>query len=456
MKKRTVVIAVCVAVLAAAAGAVYVSGALQNNRANKVIVACNIFIESNPEHQLTSKEMKKKYPYIDFVKEEKRDVNGMTAEAMAINNQLGFITLIPFTDMEKYVKLNSAADVTEQMRKFGYDKSMDKKYLDTVTVDGRYYGIPRWTYHLGIMYNRNLFKDAGLVDSEGYPLYPDTWEELAETASLIKQRTGKAGFFWPNTQGQGGWSFVNLAWSYGVEFMKEDGGRVKACFNTPECVRALEYIKDLKWKYDALPDEIFGDNDDFRTEFGKGEVAMGICSSSEIDVYARVLDNYFDSVAFSKMPKGPAGRYSLCGGTILMFNPKATKEQLDASFLWFDTSGFNDRTDAEARKKYDERAICRAKAGEYVGYVDDSVFKSAEYRQMREEIERENSDFDYRAIKNFDDDGDVIYRMEYKYYQQELYRILDVAIQTVMTDENADCAAIIAEANDKFNKNFLE
>ena len=39
---------------------------------------------------------------------------------------------------------------------------------------------------------------------------------------------------------------------------------------------------------------------------------------------------------------------------------------------------------------------------------------------------------------------------------QELYGILDSCIQEVMTDENADCAAILEKANSDFQQNYLD
>lgn len=39
---------------------------------------------------------------------------------------------------------------------------------------------------------------------------------------------------------------------------------------------------------------------------------------------------------------------------------------------------------------------------------------------------------------------------------QELYALLDVAIQKVLLDKNADSKAILAEMNDKFQKTYLD
>ena len=77
-----------------------------------------------------------------------------------------------------------------------------------------------------------------------------------------------------------------------------------------------------------------------------------------------------------------------------------------------------------------------------VGYADDSVFKSSDYYNLRKELEEENSNIDYNIIKNFSEADDVEYRMEIKYYPQELYRILDTVIQTVVSLDGVEFASV--------------
>lgn len=450
MKKRGAA-AICAAVLAAAAAAGYLYiHALSKD--NKITVKSDFLSEADAN---TLERMKKKYPHISFEKENITHNKNILGEEILTGTQ-GFIETIPFTDTGKYAKLGCAADITDMMKKYHYDEMIAPEYLEVVESGGRYYGIPKWTYHMGIIYSRELFEEAGLTDEDGYPIYPDTYDELAQTASLIKQRTGKAGFFFPNTYGQGGWAFMNLAWSNGVEFTKEENGEIVSAFNTPECVETMQYVKDLKWKYDALPETNFGDSADFQKMFADGNVAMGFFASSEINENMENMPNGLQKVAFSKIPEGNTGRYSLRGGTILMFRHGASEEELNAAFLWIIESGFCDASDTDARKKL--LAVAKRKLSHemLVGYADDSVFKSSDYYNLRKELEEENSNIDYNIIKNFSEADDVEYRMEIKYYPQELYRILDTVIQTVVTDENADCAALIAEASEKYNNEYLK
>ena len=59
--------------------------------------------------------------------------------------------------------------------------------------NGHVYGVPRDAYALGLMCNVELFEEAGLVDDNGIPKFPQTWDELAKDAKIIKDKTGAAG-----------------------------------------------------------------------------------------------------------------------------------------------------------------------------------------------------------------------------------------------------------------------
>ena len=57
---------------------------------------------------------------------------------------------------------------------------------------------------------------------------------------------------------------------------KGDDGKWKATFNSPECAEALQYIKDLKWKYDVLPSNALIDGSEYSKIFATGGAAMQI------------------------------------------------------------------------------------------------------------------------------------------------------------------------------------
>lgn len=139
--------------------------------------------------QLMAK-MKTNYPNITVDKDEwGYDVSSFLPKAAS--GQLPTVYETFFTETSKIIKANYAADITDTMKKYGYDKAINPDLLKMVTKDGKYYGIPKDGYVIGMLYNVNLFKEAGLLDDKGIPKFPKTYEELAETAQIIKQRPAK-------------------------------------------------------------------------------------------------------------------------------------------------------------------------------------------------------------------------------------------------------------------------
>ena len=114
----------------------------------------------------------------------------------------------------------------------------------------------------------------------------------------IKEATGKPGIIFPTANNYGGWMFSCLAWSYGVDFMeKGEDGKWKATFNTPEEAEALRYMKDLKWKYDVLPNNAIIDGTEFYKTFAIGNAAMLMAADiqPEEPVCAQELYGILDS-----------------------------------------------------------------------------------------------------------------------------------------------------------------
>ena len=124
----------------------------------------------------------------------------------------------------------------------------------------------------------------------GILLYPTTYDERIETAVTIKEKTGKSGFVMPTRDRIGGWFFLNLAWSYGTEFMTQgDDGKWTAHLNSAECVAALQYLKDFKWKYDVLPEnDLIGIDDIFKL-VGTDQAAMSFGMDAHKDSPCRTM-----------------------------------------------------------------------------------------------------------------------------------------------------------------------
>ena len=225
---------------------------------------------------------------------------------------------VPYTESAKIINSGYARDVTEICKEYNVDKGINEFAMSVAEKDGTFYGVPYSGYIMGMKYNAKLFIDAGLIDEEGRPTYPKTWEEVALMSQIIKEKTGAYGFSFETNDGADAFQFLALAYSYGVEFEKKDkSDKWKATFNSPEMIEAMQFLSDLKWKYDIIPSDFSADTDEL---FGIGQLAMkeGLDAGSTPELQAYGIGK--DDIGCGPVPSGPYGRFSQYGGEVYMFS----------------------------------------------------------------------------------------------------------------------------------------
>lgn len=400
--------------------------------------------------------MKELYPDIEIIPDSSTG-NATSYVTRAISGQLPNLYVISYTEANNVIKNSFCADITEACEEYNFAQSLNPLVLDKVKKDGKIYGIPQTAYALGLICNKQMFEAAGLVNADGTLKYPQTYAELAETAKIIKEKTGQAGVVFPTMNNQGGWIFSNVAWSYGVDFMEQgEDGKWKATFDTQECVDALQYIKDLKWVHNVLPDNAFVDIDEERKLLASNQAAMYIIHPTE----RMLVKNYSmdkDNICFGRVPAGPAGRYTLMGGNFYAFSPESTPEQIDAVFKFLEVKGFSPKVTDEIKessgkslKKDNEDNVPVMRKPAFPLWINNErLALDDELRAIYANVPEENFS-DYSSFV------DVMVREEEPVCAQELYSILDAGIQQVLTDANADCAAVVKEMADNFQKNHLD
>ena len=127
-------------------------------------------------------------------------------------------------------------------------KGENKEYLPGIwqagTLDGKAFSLPWYLTTNVTIYNQELFTKAGV------PKPPTTYQELAQVAKQIKDKTGKYAFFTtfvPEDSNDVLESMVQM----GVQLTDKQG---KAAFNTPAGKAAFQYWVDL-YKQGLLPKE---------------------------------------------------------------------------------------------------------------------------------------------------------------------------------------------------------
>lgn len=360
-----------------------------------------------------------------------------------------------FTEPQKLIASQAVANVTAELDQKGWLNSMNPSIKELLSdKDGNIYGIPRDGYALGLMLNAELFEEAGLVDADGYPLYPKTMDELAQTAKKIKDATGAAGLVLLAKDGAGGWHFSNIAWNFGATLCIDNGdGTFTSNLNSPEAIKAMEFVKSLKWEYDVLTAD--PTNEDWGTGFtqlGTGNAAMYIAANDAVNQPTQVNGLPVDKLAMCAIPEGPGGQYSLFGGTPYMFSKDATPAEISAALDYIEVMGKGPSVSEDAIAGMQADAENKAAAGvpvipRFPCWTDQAILDA------EAKIIEDYGNVDTKMFQPyFDATSAEGLRSEEPGLTQDMYNELTKVLQSVITDKSADVTALMNTANDNYQK----
>src|SRR5438105_9837712 len=215
--------------------------------------------------------------------------------------------------------------------------------MKSVTWNGKIYGIPTNNETMAFIWNKQIFKDAGL-DPESPPA---TWDDVVKYSAQIKKATGKAGYGMVARVNAGNTPFraMPVLWAYGSGALDEaepDPTYQKVLINNEGGVAALQALYDMYVRDKSVPTSALTNT---QTENGdlfiSGQIAMEISHPSE---YAAMLDKakkatgadkdkadeVVANMAYGLMPSGPARRAVVFGGSnIHIFGDQFTGHAVD-------------------------------------------------------------------------------------------------------------------------------
>jgi multiple sugar transport system substrate-binding protein len=136
------------------------------------------------------------------------------------------------------------------------------------TVNGRVVALPALIDNLALVYNKNLFKQAGVP----LPTARWTWTDMERAARKLTNSAKK----------QFGWAYVNdasedtvwrywaLLWQAGGDILTPDGK--KSAFDSPAGVKALTHLQTMAVKDKSV--YLDSGNDNYANLFNSGRIAM--------------------------------------------------------------------------------------------------------------------------------------------------------------------------------------
>lgn len=391
-----------------------------------------------------------------FIERNTSSFNFQTFTAIAAAGELPTMFDTYYTQVNSIINDGFAADITKPLADIGFLDYINEDLLAyTTDKDGKVYALTNNAYNQGLHINKKIFKEAGLVDAAGNVLIPKTYEEVYEFSKVIKEKTGKAGFVFPTSENAGGWHFINVAWAYGVDFLKKEDGKYTALFNTQECYDAFEWIRKMKAE-ELFPTSATTISQSKLYElFGTNQAAMMIadppCNALTVSYGMDPKD-----IAVAAMPAGPAGAFSQLGGDVYMFRSDATPEQIAACLKWLEFRGLTPEIDDAKMKKLEED---NQAAVEMNGIVLPkpalSIWESPERDALVEKINMKHVNVIPTDYASYYAGEGLTIKPEPEAACQELYTILDGVIQAIYADTNVDIPALVKEAEYKWQVNYL-
>jgi multiple sugar transport system substrate-binding protein len=172
--------------------------------------------------------------------------------------------------------------------------------LNSVTWDGKLFGVPKYTDTIALFYNKDLFKKAGIAEP------PKTWDELLDDARKLNDPANHVyGITFSARAGEEG-TFQFLPW------IQMSGGSYSQV-NGPGAVKALGIWKTMIDEKLASPDVLNLGQWDSTGTFNSGNAAMAISGPWELDRMS--TDAKFDwGVALLPTETADGERSSALGG----------------------------------------------------------------------------------------------------------------------------------------------
>jgi ABC-type glycerol-3-phosphate transport system substrate-binding protein len=346
------------------------------------------------------------------------------------------------TDQQQVLDSGQAMEITPYVTKDTVPTwdDIDPAAKAAFSKDGKIYGIPTQNYSMGLVYNKNLFQQAGLDVTKP----PKTWAEVREAAKKISALgNGVAGYSEYSAGNTGGWHFTAELYSIGGQMVAADSK--KADFNNPMGKQVLQNLKDMRYGDNSMGAKQLLQWPDLLTNAGAGKVGMFIGAPDTIKAIVTQFQGKYQDWAMGPMPgqDGPA-KATLGGGEGYFFKKGLSADQVKAGLQWL---AYEKLTPGKGQFDY-----VRAKPqNQPVGLPQPQLFTVGSATQKQElDLRKANSNVtveDFAAFEN----NPVPIKVEPP-NAQGIYAVLDSAMSGVLTDQSANIDQLLKTAEGKVNQ----
>jgi ABC-type glycerol-3-phosphate transport system substrate-binding protein len=307
-----------------------------------------------------------------------------------------------------------------------------------VTAGTSIYGIPYYNYSQGLIYNRQLFTEAGLNPDQP----PTTWAQVeSDAVAITKLGHGIYGWGDYSAGNNGGWHFSSEIDANGGAVTNTAG--TSATINTAAGMQVLQALHTLRFTDKAMSATQALAWGTLQQQFAEGKLGMYIGAPDDIyNVIVPTDKGNIDDIGMGALPSEsgtPAG--TLSGGNYFAFAKKDTPAQIEAGIKWIN---YEDLTLGQGQFNY-----ARIKSqGQPVGFDEPQLFQGSEntkYQALLSKYSTINQSY-YTQFVNTPEtpDGQPV-------DDQALYKTMDPMMLAVLTEANVNLSQLMTTTTNNLN-----
>ncbi|MFF3262706.1 extracellular solute-binding protein [Streptomyces sp. NPDC002932] len=236
------------------------------------------------------------------------------------------------TQTPAYAKTGGLAELGDVKKEIGGD------WADAVNApsvfDGKQYALPWYFGNRVVMYNKKVFKDAGITET------PKTRADLFKAFDAIKKKGDAEPIYLP---GQNWYFFDGLLVGQGVEPVKKEGDKYVSNLSDPKVAAAMDVYKQYQ-SYSKAPKDKDEATPQQAQVFAKGKtgaiIAMGYEAGTAIEANPKIKDDIGFFTIPGETAEKPEGVF--LGGSNFAVAAGSKKQDLAKEFLRIALSEKND------------------------------------------------------------------------------------------------------------------
>ena len=361
-----------------------------------------------------------------------------TFPAKLAGGQLEDVFYVYFTDPASLIAKRQVSDIGKYLKDYPITTEIKPEVM-RVFQDGKggTYGLPYKNYSMGLLYNRDLFTKAGLDPNSP----PKTWAEVRTAAKKIADLgDGHIGYGDYSKSNTGGWHFTTELYSLGGDIAVNSAGSWKAAFNSPLGKQVLQQLKDMRWADNSMGQKQLLEWSDLLQQMGSGKLGMYLATADNIPTIVNQYKGKYETYGLGPIPDGKG---TLGGGEGYMFKAGLSPEKIDAGLKWL-TFWFTSADRYEAENKWS------SETKQPVGLPEPAIFTGAA-AQTQAAADKKYANVPQENYAPFLAGlSSIPVKLEPPNAQQ-IYAALDVAMQKVLTDKNANIDQLLADAETQAN-----